>query len=93
MGTEQRSNAADRLVSWASPVVDAAAVPTSVMAALQALRDIAKVRPGWTVLVMGAWSRPDRSPRSPTAPIPDEAADALRYYGAGHIRGKVVVTV
>ena len=35
-------------------VVDAAAVPTSAMAALQALRDIANVRPGQTVLVTGA---------------------------------------
>ncbi|MFC4950279.1 NAD(P)-dependent alcohol dehydrogenase [Pseudonocardia sp. GCM10023141] len=35
-------------------VVDAAAVPTSAMTALQALRDIANVRPGQTVLVTGA---------------------------------------
>ncbi|WP_299165518.1 NAD(P)-dependent alcohol dehydrogenase [uncultured Arthrobacter sp.] len=35
-------------------VVDAAAVPTSAMTALQALRDIAHVRPGQTVLVTGA---------------------------------------
>ncbi|GAB3536339.1 NAD(P)-dependent alcohol dehydrogenase [Arthrobacter tecti] len=35
-------------------VVDAAAVPTSAMTALQALRDIAKVRAGQTVLVTGA---------------------------------------
>jgi NADPH:quinone reductase-like Zn-dependent oxidoreductase len=35
-------------------VVDAAAVPTSATAALQALRDIANVRPGQTVLVTGA---------------------------------------
>ncbi|WP_431894467.1 NAD(P)-dependent alcohol dehydrogenase [Micromonospora haikouensis] len=34
--------------------VDAAAVPTSAMTALQALRDIANVRPGQTVLVTGA---------------------------------------
>ncbi len=33
---------------------DAAAVPTSAMAALQALREIADVRPGQTVLVTGA---------------------------------------
>lgn len=36
------------------PVVDAAAVPTSAMTALQALRDIANVRPGHRVLVTGA---------------------------------------
>ena len=35
-------------------VVEAAAVPTSAMTALQALRDIAHVRPGQTVLVTGA---------------------------------------
>lgn len=35
-------------------MVDAAAVPTSAMTALQALRDIAQVRPGQTVLVTGA---------------------------------------
>jgi NADPH:quinone reductase-like Zn-dependent oxidoreductase len=35
-------------------VVHAAAVPTSAMTALQALRDIANVRPGQTVLVTGA---------------------------------------
>ncbi|MFF2487246.1 NAD(P)-dependent alcohol dehydrogenase [Microbacterium sp. NPDC058062] len=35
-------------------VVDAAAVPTSGMTALQALRDIANVRPGQSVLVTGA---------------------------------------
>ncbi len=35
-------------------VVDAAAVPTSAIAAFQALREIANVRPGQTVLVTGA---------------------------------------
>ena len=35
-------------------VVDAAAVPTSALTALQALRDIATVRPGHRVLVTGA---------------------------------------
>jgi NADPH:quinone reductase-like Zn-dependent oxidoreductase len=35
-------------------VVEAAAAPTSAMTALQALRDIASVRPGQTVLVTGA---------------------------------------
>ncbi|WP_370584140.1 NAD(P)-dependent alcohol dehydrogenase [Ornithinimicrobium cryptoxanthini] len=35
-------------------VLDAAAVPTSAMTALQALRDIANVQPGQTVLVTGA---------------------------------------
>lgn len=35
-------------------VVDAAAVPTSALTALQALRDIANVRPGQTVLVTAA---------------------------------------
>ncbi|MGR2752756.1 NAD(P)-dependent alcohol dehydrogenase [Agromyces arachidis] len=34
--------------------VQAAAVPTSAMTALQALRDVARVRPGQTVLVIGA---------------------------------------
>src|SRR6188508_2586832 len=47
---------ADNLVSVPAnlSVVDAAAVPTSAMTALQALRDIAHVRPGQTVLVTGA---------------------------------------
>ena len=47
---------ADKLVSVPAnlSVVDAAAVPTSAMTALQALRDIAHVRPGQTVLVTGA---------------------------------------
>ncbi|WP_212743089.1 NAD(P)-dependent alcohol dehydrogenase [Microbacterium sp. 2FI] len=36
------------------PVEDAAAVPTSAITALQALRDIANVRPGQTVLITGA---------------------------------------
>ena len=35
-------------------VLDAATVPTSAMTALQALRDVANVRPGQTVLVTGA---------------------------------------
>ncbi len=35
-------------------IVQAAAVPTSAMTALQAVRDIASVRPGQTVLVTGA---------------------------------------
>jgi NADPH:quinone reductase-like Zn-dependent oxidoreductase len=34
--------------------VEAAAVPTSAMTALQALRDVAKVEPGQTVLITGA---------------------------------------
>lgn len=47
---------ADNLVSVPAnlSVVDAAAVPTSAMTALQALREIANVRPGQTVLVTGA---------------------------------------
>lgn len=47
---------ADNLVSAPAnlSVVEAAAVPTSAMTALQALRDIANVRPGQTVLVTGA---------------------------------------
>ncbi|MGH2392387.1 MAG: NAD(P)-dependent alcohol dehydrogenase [Candidatus Limnocylindria bacterium] len=47
---------ADNLVSVPAnvSVTDAAATPTSGMTALQALRDIAKVRPGQTVLVTGA---------------------------------------
>ncbi|MEV0588025.1 NAD(P)-dependent alcohol dehydrogenase [Nonomuraea sp. NPDC050310] len=36
------------------PVVEAAAVPTSATTALQALRDVANVRPGQAVLVTGA---------------------------------------
>ncbi|MRX42242.1 zinc-binding dehydrogenase [Agromyces sp. Q22] len=47
---------ADHLVSVPADVsiVHAAAVPTSAMTALQAMRDIANVRPGQTVLVTGA---------------------------------------
>jgi NADPH:quinone reductase-like Zn-dependent oxidoreductase len=47
---------ADNLVSVPAnlAVVDAAAVPTSALTALQALRDIANVRPGQSVLVTGA---------------------------------------
>lgn len=47
---------ADNLVPMASTLsfVDAAAVPTSAMTALQALRNIANVRPGQTVLITGA---------------------------------------
>lgn len=47
---------ADHLVPMPADasVVDAAAVPTSAVTALQALRNIAKVRPGQTVLVTGA---------------------------------------
>ena len=46
----------DNLVSVPAnlSVVEAAAVPTSALAALQALREIANVRPGQTVLVTGA---------------------------------------
>ncbi|MGA4996167.1 hypothetical protein [Nonomuraea bangladeshensis] len=46
-------------------VVDAPAVPTSAMAALQASRKIANVRPGQTVLVTGtsgAYVRPNLPP-------------------------------
>lgn len=48
--------AADNLVPVPAglSVVEAAAVPTSAMTALQALRDVAKVRPGQTVLITGA---------------------------------------
>ncbi|MHA7293591.1 NAD(P)-dependent alcohol dehydrogenase [Arthrobacter sp. HLT1-21] len=47
---------ADNLVSVPAnlSVMEAAAVPTSAMTALQALRNIANVRPGQTVLVTGA---------------------------------------
>jgi len=47
---------ADNLVSVpaALSIGEAAAVPTSALTALQALRDVAKVRPGQTVLVTGA---------------------------------------
>ncbi|NOJ61747.1 NAD(P)-dependent alcohol dehydrogenase [Arthrobacter sp. 260] len=47
---------ADNLVSVPGnlSVVEAATVPTSAMTALQALREVAKVRPGQTVLVTGA---------------------------------------
>ena len=47
---------ADNLVAMPGimSAVDASAVPTSAMTALQALRDVAKVRPGQTVLVTGA---------------------------------------
>ena len=47
---------ADHLVAVPAglSLVEAAAVPTSALTALQALRDIADVRPGQTVLVTGA---------------------------------------
>lgn len=47
---------ADHLVSRPAnlSVVEAAAVPTSAMTALQAVRDIAQVRPGQSVLITGA---------------------------------------
>lgn len=47
---------ADHLVAVPAglPLVEAAAVPTSALTALQALRDIANLRPGQTVLVTGA---------------------------------------
>src|SRR4029453_4224244 len=53
---EAPSAPADNLVSGPNTLsgVDAAAVPTSALTALQALRDIANVRPGQTVLVTGA---------------------------------------
>ncbi|MCP2368114.1 NADPH:quinone reductase-like Zn-dependent oxidoreductase [Agromyces flavus] len=53
---EYASVPADRLVSVPADLsfVDAAAVPTSGMTALQAVRDIANVRPGQSVLVTGA---------------------------------------
>ena len=47
-------------------MAQAAAVPTSAITALQALRDIAHVQPGHTVLVTGASGASGRSPcRSP----------------------------
>jgi NADPH:quinone reductase-like Zn-dependent oxidoreductase len=98
---------ADNLASVPAnlPVVDAPAVPTSAMTALQALRKIANVRPGQTVLVTGtsggvgsfavqiakAFGAEETGVCS-TRNV-DEAADALRYVAAGHTRGKVVVTV
>jgi NADPH:quinone reductase-like Zn-dependent oxidoreductase len=50
---------ADNLLSVPAnlSVVDAPVVPTSAMAALQALREIANVRPGQTVLVTGTSGR------------------------------------
>lgn len=47
---------ADHLVSAPADLsaAEAAAVPTSAMTALQAMRDVANVRPGQTVLVTGA---------------------------------------
>ncbi|MHA7224031.1 NAD(P)-dependent alcohol dehydrogenase [Arthrobacter sp. RHLT1-20] len=53
---EYASVPADNLVSVPAnvSVVDAAAVPTSAMAALQAVREIANVQPGQAVLVTGA---------------------------------------
>ncbi len=41
-------------VPASTSVVEAAAVPTSALTALQALRDIAEIRPGQTVLITGA---------------------------------------
>ncbi|PRX99739.1 hypothetical protein CLV72_103344 [Allonocardiopsis opalescens] len=86
-------------------VVDAPAVPTSAMAALQALRKIANVRPGQTVLVTGmsggvgsfavqiakAFAAEGTGVCS-TRNV-GEAADALRHVAAGHTRGKAVVTI
>lgn len=87
------------------PVVDAPAVPTSAMTALQALNKIANVRPGQTVLVTGtsggvgsfavqiakAFGAEETGVCSTRNA--DEAADTLRYVAAGDTRGKVVVTV
>ncbi|WP_327581432.1 hypothetical protein OHA25_36360 [Nonomuraea sp. NBC_00507] len=98
---------ADNLLSVPANLsaVDAPAVPTSAMAALQALRKIANVRPGQTVLVTGTsggvGSFAVQIAKAFGADVAGvcstrnvgEAADALRYVAAGHTRGKVVVTV
>lgn len=98
---------AENLVSVPAnlPVVDAAAVPASAMAALQASREIANVRPGQTVLVTGTSdgvgsfaaqiakaSGAEETGACSTRNV-NEATDALRYVAAGHTRGMVVVTV
>lgn len=51
------------------------------------------VRSARTCSPWPACSRPGRSGPPSTAPPLDGAADALRYVGAGHTRGKVVITV
>ena len=90
MGTEQRSNAQARLVPQASPA--AATGFTRTEKRDDVLLDNVEAR-------ALAECRRALTPTGQVTPVIDrtypldEAADALRYVGAGHTRGKVVVTI